>query len=109
MIKPYLMIPYVGAIMVVATTSMMIYFINPPGPRCGGDTGVGISSAGKIGNECSPTLLVLPSVGNGICRREDGRGQRSRWIQACDFACHNQHHHSIRLCTIHRRRLTKFR
>ena len=31
MIKPYLMIPYVGAIMVVATTSMMIYFINPPG------------------------------------------------------------------------------
>jgi len=31
MIRPYLMIPYVGAIMVVATTSMMIYFINPPG------------------------------------------------------------------------------
>ncbi|MDA4130235.1 MAG: type II secretion system F family protein [Thaumarchaeota archaeon] len=31
MIRPYIMIPYVGAIMVVATTAMMIYFINPPG------------------------------------------------------------------------------
>jgi archaeal flagellar protein FlaJ len=31
MVKPYLMIPYVGAIMVVATTSMMLYFVNPPG------------------------------------------------------------------------------
>jgi len=31
MIRPYIMIPYVGAIMVVATTSMMLYFINPPG------------------------------------------------------------------------------
>jgi archaeal flagellar protein FlaJ len=31
MIRPYLMIPYIGAIMVVATTAMMLYFINPPG------------------------------------------------------------------------------
>lgn len=46
MIRPYLMIPYVGAIMVVATTSMMIYFINPPG----------FSTAG-IPQLASPTLV----------------------------------------------------
>jgi archaeal flagellar protein FlaJ len=40
------MIPYVGAIMVVATTSMMIYFINPPG----------FASAG-IPQLASPTLV----------------------------------------------------
>ena len=31
LVRPYLMIPYIGAIMVVATTAMMLYFINPPG------------------------------------------------------------------------------
>ena len=31
MVKPYIMIPYIGAIMVVATTAMMLYFVNPPG------------------------------------------------------------------------------
>jgi archaeal flagellar protein FlaJ len=46
MIRPYLMIPYVGAIMVVATTSMMLYFINPPG----------FSSAG-IPQLASPALV----------------------------------------------------
>jgi len=31
MVRPYIMIPYIGAIMVVATTAMMLYFVNPPG------------------------------------------------------------------------------
>ena len=31
MVRPFMMIPYVGAIMVVVTTAMMIYFVDPPG------------------------------------------------------------------------------
>ncbi len=31
MVRPYMIIPYIGAIMVVITTAMMVYFINPPG------------------------------------------------------------------------------
>jgi flagellar protein FlaJ len=31
MVRPFIMIPYIGAIMVVATTAMMIFFVNPPG------------------------------------------------------------------------------
>ncbi len=36
MVKPYIMIPYIGAIMVVATTAMMLYFVNPPGLAAAG-------------------------------------------------------------------------
>jgi archaeal flagellar protein FlaJ len=36
MVRPYIMIPYVGAVMVVATTAMMLYFINPPGLAAAG-------------------------------------------------------------------------
>jgi flagellar protein FlaJ len=36
MVKPYIMIPYIGAIMVVATTAMMLYFVNPPGLSAAG-------------------------------------------------------------------------
>ncbi len=36
MVRPYIMIPYIGAIMVVATTAMMLYFVNPPGLAAAG-------------------------------------------------------------------------
>ncbi|MHB2035678.1 MAG: type II secretion system F family protein [Nitrososphaerales archaeon] len=36
LVRPYIMIPYIGAIMVVATTAMMLYFINPPGLAAAG-------------------------------------------------------------------------
>ncbi len=35
LIKPYLIIPYIGAIMVVITTAMMVYFISAPDLRAG--------------------------------------------------------------------------
>ena len=41
-VKPFIMIPYVGAIMVVITTAMMIYFVNPPGL-----SSLGVSLASK--------------------------------------------------------------
>ena len=31
MVRPYVIIPYIGAILVVATTAMMIYFVSAPG------------------------------------------------------------------------------
>ena len=109
MIKPYLMIPYVGAIMVVATTSMMHLLHQSTWASSGRGSSVGVSGTGKSSYECSSAMLVLPSVGNGLRRWEDGRGQRSRRIQARNIASHNQHHHGIRLGTFHRRRLTKER
>jgi flagellar protein FlaJ len=55
MIKPYLMIPYVGAIMVVATTAMMIYFINPPGLT---DAGIPALASPAIVAQATNILLL---------------------------------------------------
>jgi len=55
MIRPYLMIPYIGAIMVVATTSMMLYFINPPGLA---DAGIPALASAAVVKEATNVLLL---------------------------------------------------
>jgi flagellar protein FlaJ len=54
MVRPYIMIPYVGAIMVVATTAMMIYFVNPPGL-----SSIGVSLASKAVIAQATNILLI--------------------------------------------------
>ena len=55
-VKPFIMIPYVGAIMVVITTAMMIYFVNPPGL-----SSLGISLASKSLIARATNILLMCS------------------------------------------------
>ena len=56
MVRPYLMIPYIGAIMVVATTAMMLYFVNPPGLSAAGIPA--LASPGLVAKEATNILLL---------------------------------------------------
>ena len=58
MVRPYIMIPYVGAIMVVATTAMMLYFVNPPGLS---DVGVTLASKALVA-QATNILLICAFV-----------------------------------------------
>lgn len=53
-VKPFIMIPYVGAIMVVITTAMMIYFVNPPGL-----SSLGVSLASKSTIATATNILLM--------------------------------------------------
>jgi len=55
MVRPYLMIPYIGAIMVVATTAMMLYFVNPPGLA---SAGISALASGSLVKQATNILLV---------------------------------------------------
>ncbi|MDG6908342.1 MAG: type II secretion system F family protein, partial [Nitrososphaerota archaeon] len=55
MVRPYIMIPYIGAVMVVMTTAMMLYFINPPGLS---EAGVPALAPGSIVEKATNILLI---------------------------------------------------
>ena len=59
MVRPYIMIPYIGAIMVVATTAMMLYFINPPGLA---SAGVPALAAPALVKSATNILLICAFV-----------------------------------------------
>jgi flagellar protein FlaJ len=58
-VKPYIMIPYVGAIMVVATTAMMLYFVNPPGLS---SAGVASLASSDVVKQATNILLVCAFI-----------------------------------------------
>ncbi len=55
MVRPYIMIPYIGAIMVVITTAMMLYFVNPPGLA---SAGVPALTSNAILKQATNILLI---------------------------------------------------
>ena len=62
LIRPFIIIPYIGAIMVVATTAMMIYFVSPSALSFPGSTGAAnyLPSANVINQ--ATTILLTASI-----------------------------------------------
>src|SRR5579875_145290 len=59
MVRPYLIIPYIGAIMVVVTTAMMIYFVSAPDLNAAGGAGQYLSSPAVM--QETTTILLTAS------------------------------------------------
>ncbi|MHB8565873.1 MAG: type II secretion system F family protein [Nitrososphaerales archaeon] len=58
LIRPYVIIPYIGAILVVATTAMMIYFVSAPNLTFPGSTGNNYLPSQSVINQATTILLT---------------------------------------------------
>ncbi len=58
LVRPYVIIPYIGAILVVATTAMMIYFVSAPNLSFPGSTGTNYLPPPYVINQAITILLT---------------------------------------------------